>query len=395
MTGEEGLVVAALVVSSAGTVDQYLGIAGVAAYAAAAAVAVPAAVRRVLPRFLARVGERDALILAGLTLAALALAFALVYPGADAEGGLRGSDRDDAADLAARHLLDLEYPYTTPTYLGNYVSQMPGAVLLALPFVAVGASAYQNLFWLAALFLALRRWISDARLALAALWLVVLGSPGVMRELLTGGDLIANNAYLAVFSLGVLAVSPTTPARRGLRLAAAVGLGLALSSRVNVLVLVPLLFAGLARREGARRAARPVGVALAVFVAVTLPFYAYAPNRFSPLLTADKVQRLESVVPGATALLLVAGGLLTLFLAARLSAGALPVFRGFAIVEAALFSAAVGLSSLAARRPDFGFLLLGYGLFALFPAGVALSCRLRGRLSLPAACARSVSLGSN
>src|SRR5206468_7169622 len=130
------------------------------------------------------------------------------------------------------------------------------------------------------------------------------------------------------FSLGVLALDPTTPTRRVLRLGSAVGLGLALSSRANVLALVPLLFAALARREGRRTAVGLLGLALAVCAAVTLPFYAYAPSRFSPLLTADKIGRFEDVVPGATAILLVAGGVLTLLLALRLRGDPASAFRG-------------------------------------------------------------------
>ena len=40
-----------------------------------------------------------------------------------------GSDRDDAANIATRHLLHLHYPYSTPTYLGNLVNQLPGALV--------------------------------------------------------------------------------------------------------------------------------------------------------------------------------------------------------------------------------------------------------------------------
>jgi hypothetical protein len=342
-------------------------------------VLVPLALRLGIPHFRAHVDERRAVLLAALTFAALAVAFALVYPEVDARVGAQGSDRDEAADLAARHLMDLEYPYSTATYLGNYVSQLPGAVLLAAPFVAIGDSAYQNVFWLVVLFASLSLWLADARLALASLWLVLLGSPGAMRELLTGGDLIANNAYLLVFALGVLAVAPTSRARRLVKLGSAVGLGLALASRTNVLALAPLAFAALAHREGGRSAARLLGLALAVCAVVSLPFYAYAPGRFSPLLTADKVQRLEDVVPGATAMLLTACGLLTLLLALRLSPEAASVFQSFALVQAVLFSGAVVLASIAAEQPDLGFLLIGYGLFVLFPAGVAISGTCRGQ----------------
>src|SRR5205823_5699291 len=115
-----------------------------------------------------------------------------------------------------------------------------------------------------------------------------------------------------------------------------------------------------------------VGVALAVCAAVTLPFYAYSPDRFSPLLTADKIGRFESVVPGATAILLGVSGALSLVLAVRLAGGAAVVLRRFAALEALLFTAAVVLSSAAAHTADFSFLLLGYGLFALYPAVVGI-----------------------
>jgi hypothetical protein len=369
-SGEAWLVVG-LVFASAGTVDQYLGPGGVIAYAVGAAAAVPLLLRRGLPLLLAHVDERRALALAVLTFVGIVVVFAIVYPRINVHSGFSGSDRDDASNLAARHLLHGEYPYSTRTYLGNLVSQLPGAVLLAVPFVVLGSSAYQNIFWIAVLFLALRRFLRDGRLALAALWLALLGAPGAIRELLNGGDVLANNAYLIVFSLGVLAIEPATPGRRWLRVAAAVGLGLALSSRVNVLLLVPLLFAALARREGVGVASRLVGVAVAVFVAVTLPFYAYAPSRFSPNLTAGKIGRLQSVVPGATVIVIVVVGVLTLLLAARLRGDTARVFRAFALVQAVTFGLGVLLSSIAVHGVDLGFLLLSYGLFVLFPATVA------------------------
>jgi hypothetical protein len=116
---------------------------------------------------------------------------------------------------------------------------------------------------------------------------------------------------------------------------------------------------------------RLVGLALLACAAVTLPFYAYAPDKFSPLLTADKIGRFEDVVPHATALLLVVTVLLSLVLAFRIRPRAASAFSAFALVEAVAFSLAVLLSSVAAHAADFSFLLLGYGLFALFPAVVA------------------------
>lgn len=59
----------------------------------------------------------------------------------------RGSDRDDALDVAVRRLAHLHNPYAARTNLGNPVSPLPGSLALAAPFVAAGRSAYQNLFW--------------------------------------------------------------------------------------------------------------------------------------------------------------------------------------------------------------------------------------------------------
>lgn len=371
LTRAESGLAAALVLASAGTLDQYLGLGGVAAYAVAVAVAVPLALRLGLPLLAAHVDERRALVLAGATYLALAVAFALAYPRLNVHSGMRGSDRDDAATIAANHLMHLQYPYSTRTYLGNLVSQLPGAVILAVPFAALGSSAYQNLFWLPVLFLALARSLGDRRLALAALWIVVLGSPAVLRELLTGGDLIANNAYLIVFALGI-AVEPTTRPRRAGRIASAVGLGLGLSSRANALLLVPLLFAVLARRGGVAVASRLVGLALAVWVAVTVPFWAYSPGGFSPLLTADKIGRLDTVLPHATWIVAGAGTLLALGLALSVRPRVAAALRAFALVQGVSLGASVVLASLAARSIDLGFLLLGYGMFALLPAAAAL-----------------------
>src|SRR5437762_574643 len=113
-TALEALLVAGLVLSSAGTIDQYAGLGAVLAYAAAVAVLVPLAVRRGLPLLLRHLDERRALALAGALFVGVVAVVVVVYPHVNVHSGVRGSDRDDAANLAAGHLLDLEYPYSTP-----------------------------------------------------------------------------------------------------------------------------------------------------------------------------------------------------------------------------------------------------------------------------------------
>ncbi len=294
--------------------------------------------------------------------------FAVVYPHANSHSGLTGSDRDDAANIATRHLLHLRYPYTTPTYLGNYVSQLPGALFLDTPFVLLGNSAYQNLFWLPAFFLGLRYYFSDARLALFVIWFTLL-APAVMREFVTGGDLIANSVYVLLFVLGVIRFDASTRGGRAWKVAAALALGVALSSRANFVFIVPLVFACLVRRESWRSAVTYVGLALAACVLVTLPFYLHDTSGFSPLLTEGKFSRLNDVLPHSSAVVLGMAGLLTLFLAwRRITRFDVSVFRSDVLVQGFLMVAVVVLSSIDVGRLDFSFLVLGYGLFIVFAA---------------------------
>ena len=363
-TSFEWALIAVFALASSGTLQQYAGTAGALAYAAVLAVLIPVAVRVVLPWFLGHTSERSVLWLALLTLAVLVVVFAVVYPHANAHTGLSGSDRDDAANIATRHLLHLRYPYSTPTYLGNLINQLPGALFLDAPFVAIGNSAYQNLFWLAAFFLGLRYYLRDGRLALFVTWFTLLATPAVLRELVTGGDLIANTVYVLLFTLGVLRFR-----NRVWKIAAAIALGFALSSRANFAFILPLVFACLARRESLRSAVGYVGLAVATAAVVTLPFYLHDTAHFSPLLASQKVTEFNEVIPHASTLLLVAAALLTLALAVwRTDRHTLPVFRNNVIVQGFLLVVAVALSTIHAGHLDFSFLETGYGLFIVFGA---------------------------
>ncbi len=354
-----------LFLASSGTVQQYLGLAGVAAYGVGLAAAVPVALRFVLPWFRARVSERTALWLALGTLIALVVAFAVIYPHANARGLTAGSDRDDAANIATRHLFHLEYPYSTPTYLGNVVSQLPGGLLLDAPFVALGNSAYQNVFWLAVLFVALWRYAGEARVALFVSWLALALSPAVLREYLTGGDVIANTCAVLVLMLAVL----YAPRRWAWPAAlAAIGLGLALSWRPNFIFWMPLLFAALLRRRGVSWAIRHTVLALGSAAAVTLPFYLGHRHGFGPLLTAHKVRRYDDIVPRSGAVVLGATGLLAVGLACRELLRRRDFPWDCALVQICFLGLVIVLASAQARRPDFSFIVIAYGLFFLFPA---------------------------
>lgn len=354
--------VAALFLASSGTVQQYLGLAGVAAYLVGLAIVVPLADRIALPWLRRRVDDNQALLLAGATLVGLVVVLAVVYPHANVHTPSSGSDRDDAANIGTSHLFHLHYPYSTPTYLGNMISQLPGAFVLDAPFVALGSSAYQNVLWLAVLFLLLRWWARDARAALFAVWLTLALSPALLREYLNGGDVIANAVAMLAFMVGAMHLRASW-----MRFACAIGLGLALAWRPNVWYWLPLFTAAVWRRDGLRRAFELTACSIAVSAALILPFYIPHRHDFAPLLTLRKVKRYGDVVPHSSVVILGATAIVTLWLAwiglRRVSA----FFADLAVVQALLIGFVVVLASVDAGKPDFSTLVLAYGLFFLLP----------------------------
>ncbi len=289
------------------------GTAGAAAFAVGVVTAarVPPGRLRAAAR---RVGARHLLWLGGLTLL-LAATFAFVYPLADAGVLGGGSDRDEALDLAVRALAAGEHPYRLRTYLGNPITPMPGALLLAAPFVALGGSALQVLSWVPALALALGRALRDRGAGILLTAAAVALCPEALRDLLGGGDLFVSAAYVTV----ALVLAMDAAGGRSSRWAAAAAsvlLGVTLSSRPNFALLFPLALAGLARAGGGR-GMRMGALAVATFAAVTAPLYLADPAGFSPLHTADKLRQFEQVLPHAAAWVTGATAAAALLLALR------------------------------------------------------------------------------
>jgi hypothetical protein len=365
-TGGAWALFAALAFASAGSAQDYLGLPGVAAVAAVALVAGPALLA-LAGRVVGGWSERTTTVVAVALLVGAALAFAFVYPEVNTDATSAGSDRDEDADIATSRLLHLEYPYHARTYLGNTLTHLPGSLLFALPFVLIGWSALQNIFWLPVFYVATRRLFGDARAALLAL-AVVLATPAVVRELLTGGDLISNCIYVLVLTLAVLRL---TPLRGTLRLGIAVALGVALSSRSNFLFVLPLLAVAVAREDGVREAIRLTAASISGFLAVTLPFYFYDPEGFTPRNTAKKLSEFNDVLPHAALVTVALATLATALLCrTQMSRSGIELCRNAALVQTLLVAMPVLLASIRAGRPDFSFLVSGYGLTIVFFAVV-------------------------
>src|SRR5438094_228976 len=273
----------ALVLPSSFVADKYLGWTGTLAYAIVAAVIVT-----LRPRLSPRLSNRDASWLAVFTLAFIIVVFLVVYPIANTHVAGAGSDDDDTLNLGALALISGHSPYSRTTYLGNVLHHLPGAFVLASPFVLLGSSALQNLFWLPMFFLAVRR-DADGRSALELAWLVLGLSPGVMYEVVTGTEYMSNTIYVL---LGLWWLVRTTH-----RDIAAIAWGLTLASRANFLFLVPLAFGSLRQHAGLRTALRTMAFTCATIACLTVPFYLHDRRNFGPLDAANRVLVFNALLP--------------------------------------------------------------------------------------------------
>ncbi len=352
---------AMLVLSSALQVSKYLGVWGLAAYALLVLLSLRAPFWRVTDRLRGLpVGAGG---LAAATVVGVAMLFAVAYPIADSGVVGGGSDRDDALNVAVRALLDGRYPYREPTYLGNPISPLPGALLLAAPFVLMGNAAYQTFFWLPIFILVTGRAMGSLLSGVLLSWTILILSPAVMIGIVTGDDLLANSIAVLVFSLLLIREAAHRRWSAGLL---AVLLGVAMSWRPNFALLLPLLFAHLRRHAGIGAAVRNSGIVCAAAAAVTVPFYLQAPEEFSPLHVAGWFSS------PMRAMVLVVAGLLAAVQARRpMDSDGVALCARFALVGFSLVLAVFAVRSVAAGvfvvdTLDYGRLFLVFGGFATF-----------------------------
>ena len=350
-----------LTVSGSDQVAKYLGAAGVGAYAAIVLIAVWCTHRWLVPTFW-NMGRRTALALAILTLVMAGLAFGVLYPLADAGVFGGGSDSDDALNLATRALLHRQYPYHVRTYLGGPATYLPGSLLLALPFTILGNAAYQNLFWMAVL-LCVVATIVDVRLALLLIWTVLALCPRVGQLIITGGELLASGIYVPLAVL--FAIEP--PKRRWwnerwwLRCAI---LGLALSSRINYVLLIPVVLAAIARQRGWRRALESGAVIAATMIVVIGPFWLYDPAAFWQAGIEQQNAAATHVLPSAHLLVPWLSAAFALAVAIPPGSSRSNLLLRCVAIQAFPVLLLVAVSSIQLGAPSFSY--AGYGIHFLF-----------------------------
>jgi hypothetical protein len=210
---------------------------------------------------------------------ALTTAFAILYPLSLKHTLNIGSDRGDALRIELLAVRHHQYPYDARTFLGNPPTPLPGAMLLAAPFYALGHIAWQNFFWLALFFFFAIRFFQYRTTALFYLAVFLLFAPAHLSDFTSGGDYLTNFFYIAI---AVTLFSRSLHHSLYASIPTAIFLGVALSSRVvSAVILIPLLSLALQRTSRLRAAVLFFLVLLAA-CAVTLPIL--SPHPLSRLL---------------------------------------------------------------------------------------------------------------
>jgi hypothetical protein len=228
--------------------------------------------------------------------------------------------------------------------------------------VLLGTSALQNLFWPPLFFMTVRE-EANSRTALQLAWLVLVLSPGVMHEVVTGTGYVSNTIYVLLVLWWLV--------RTKHRDVAAVTWGLTLASRANFLFLVPLAFAYLRQHAGLRTALRATAVTCATTACLTVPFYLYDRRNFGPLDAASRLLVFNQLFPHLGLAVLVLMAVLALTLSCtRMNVPTL--FRNCALVQASPVVAGVVLTTVRDRQVNLWYARYGpfFAWFALMALAI-------------------------
>ncbi|MBI5511181.1 MAG: hypothetical protein HY903_20670 [Deltaproteobacteria bacterium] len=361
-----------MLVPSLEQTEKYLGHLGTLAFVILGSILILASTSPRVDDLFDRLGDRRAAWLAAATLFAVIAVFAFVYPYANAGLVGGGSDLDDELNLAGEALLTGNSPYGLATYLRCPVDLFPGSLLLATPFVLLGNSAYQSFFWLAVFFFIVAVELGSTRAALKVSWVVLLCCPSLWHQIVTGGDHYAN----AIFVLAPIVVLDRVPSDRPVgrtAYGAAALLGIAVASRANFGLVLPLVLSMLLKRQGWRRALPLLVVTGAAAVAVTLPFYLADPYGFTPLQQTRTAGLVDRGLPLAQTVMPIVAASLALALSVSSKLHGQALFARIAVVQ--LFPVVWVVIQHSLVTGQLALANTGYAAFALPFAALAWATR--------------------
>ena len=288
-----------LVIPSLYTVHKVGGLAGLILYAIVTSLLLFLLYSNdAIPRLLApKKSIALAWPLTGLTLIGVFLIFGIIYPIANSGVVGGGSDHDDALNVAVNELIHGRYPYYKRTYLDAPITPMPGSILLSLPFVLLGNSAYQNLFWVIVLYLFTRHLYQNKLSALMLFWVMLGLAPIFLHVTVIGSDYVSNAVFLMVSMIWMYNSLKESNTPLWQKIVSSALFGLALSSRLNLAVVSIPLFFLLWKKAGWKDTTIYCTLSAVVFLSVTLPFYFYDPANFSPLHTFGKLNQFNAIFP--------------------------------------------------------------------------------------------------
>ena len=110
------------------------------------------------------------------------------------------TDRWSAMTVAINALLHLEYPYTAIDHLGGRSSNLPGLLLIGIPFYLLGKVGLLQLFvFISSLFYLIKSTITNAQKILILLLLLL--SPAYLWEVYVSSDLMSNLIIVILFMI--------------------------------------------------------------------------------------------------------------------------------------------------------------------------------------------------
>jgi hypothetical protein len=201
----------------------------------------------------------------------LTAAFTVLYPISLKHTLNGGSDREDALRIELNAVQHHQYPYDARTYLHNPPTPLPGALLLAAPFYALGHIAWQNFLWYPLFFFFAVHFFRYRATALFFLAVFLLFAPANLSDFTSGGDYLTNFFYISIAV--ALFTSALDRSFYACCIPAALFLGVALSSRIlYVFILIPLLALTL-QRTSRSRTVLLFCIVLLTAAAITLPIF--------------------------------------------------------------------------------------------------------------------------
>ena len=162
-----------------------------------------------------------------------------LYPIADAlKLQMKGSDKDDGIILAATAILNLKHPYLEPSYYGNPHSAGMGIILIYLPFVYLNLYQFGAIYFSAYAILKIYKFANDWYYA-AVFSTLLFSSIFNIETLIQGTDLFLVGCGLVILSIDLMKNIGSKNISKFLW--PAVLCGLLASSRINFLIIVPII----------------------------------------------------------------------------------------------------------------------------------------------------------